>query len=72
MLVDAFLPIYDVSDAVAMVVEADTGVTWDALRQADLLDLGRRPPAVAVLGAHVLVQGLLERTREIAEGASGP
>ena len=36
MLVDEFLPVYDVSDAVATVVEADVGTTWDGLMQVDL------------------------------------
>ena len=33
MLVDEFMPIYDVSDAVATVVEADLVTTWNALMQ---------------------------------------
>lgn len=51
MLVDDFLPAYDVSDAVATVVEADTATTWDALMQVDLIEVGRKRPLVAVLGA---------------------
>lgn len=51
MLVDEFLPIYDVSDAVATVVEADRATTWDALMQVDLIEVGRRRPMVALLGA---------------------
>ena len=51
MLVDDFLPIYDVSDAVATVVEADVAMTWDALMDVDLIEVGRRRPLVAVLGA---------------------
>ena len=50
MLVDEFMPIYDVSDAVAMVVEADVATTWDALMRVDLIDVGRKRPLVAVLG----------------------
>ena len=50
MLVDEFMPIYDVSDAVATVVEADVATTWDALMRVDLIDVGRRRPLVAVLG----------------------
>lgn len=30
MLVDEFMPVYDVSDAVATVVEADLAATWRA------------------------------------------
>ena len=51
MLVDEFLPVYDVSDAVATVVDADLAATWDALMAVDLLDVGRKRPSIAVLGA---------------------
>jgi hypothetical protein len=51
MLVDEFLPAYDVSDAVATVVAADVASTWNALMELDLIDLGRRRPLIAVLGA---------------------
>jgi hypothetical protein len=51
MLVDDFLPIYDVSDAVATVVHADVGTTWDALMEVDLIDVGRKRPLVGALGA---------------------
>jgi hypothetical protein len=50
MLVDEFMPIYDVSDSVATVVEADRATTWDALMRVDLIDVGRKRPLVAVLG----------------------
>src|SRR5918911_2827696 len=50
MLVDGFLPIYDVSDSVATVVDADVVTTWDALMEIDLLDVGRKRPVVGVLG----------------------
>lgn len=50
-LSDEFLPAYDVSDAVATVVEADLGATWSALLEVDLLKLGREAPLVGVLGA---------------------
>lgn len=51
MLVDEYLPIYDVSDAVATVVEADVPATWAALMAVDLVDVGRKRPMTAVLGA---------------------
>jgi len=51
MLADDFLPIYDVSDAVATVVHADVGTTWDALMEVDLIDVGRKRPLVGMLGA---------------------
>lgn len=50
-LADEFLPVYDVSDAVAVVVDADIGATWQALLRADLIDVGRRKPLVGMLGA---------------------
>jgi hypothetical protein len=51
MLVDDFLPTYDVSDAVATVVHADVATTWDALMEVDLIEVGRKRPLVGVLGA---------------------
>jgi len=51
MLVDECLPVYDVSDAVATVVDADVATTWDALMEVDLIDVGRRRPLVGMLGA---------------------
>jgi hypothetical protein len=50
-LADAFLPAYDVSDAVAAVVEADREAAWQALLDVDLLKLGREAPLVGMLGA---------------------
>jgi hypothetical protein len=51
MLLDEFLPVYDVSDAVATVVEADVATTWRALADVDLIEVGRQRPLVGVLGA---------------------
>jgi hypothetical protein len=51
VFIDEFLPIYDVSDAVATVVEADTATTWNALMQVDLIEVGRKRPIVGLLGA---------------------
>lgn len=51
MLVDDFLPEYDVSDAVAVSVQADLATTWDALMEVDLVEVGRQRPLVGVLGA---------------------
>ena len=50
-LAEDFLPVYDVSDAVAVVVEADREVAWQALLDVDLLKLGREAPLVGMLGA---------------------
>ncbi len=51
MLEDEFLPTYDVSDAVAVVVDADAATAWAALMEVDLIELGRHRPLVGVLGA---------------------
>ena len=51
MIVDDALPVFDVSDAVATVVDADLSATWDALMEVDLIDVGRRRPLVGMLGA---------------------
>jgi hypothetical protein len=51
VLEDEFLPIYDVSDEVATVVGADPPRVWESLIDADLIEVGRRNPSVAVLGA---------------------
>ena len=48
---DEFLPVYDVSDAVATVADADPGMAWRALLDVDLLKLGREAPIVGMLGA---------------------
>ena len=51
MLIDEYLPVYDVSDSVATFVHADLARTWDALMDVDLIDVGRRRPMVGLLGA---------------------
>jgi hypothetical protein len=51
MLVDDLMPVYDVSDAVATVVETDPVAAWAALMDVDLIDLGRRRPLIGALGA---------------------
>ena len=48
---DDFLPVYDVSDAVATVADADRGTAWRALVDVDLLKVGREAPLVGMLGA---------------------
>jgi hypothetical protein len=62
---DEFLPTYDVSDAVAVVVQADPARTWDALMAADLIELGRRRPLVGALGA---LRGLPELVTRVLHG----
>ena len=51
MLVDEFLPEFDVSDEIETVVAADVATTWRTLIEADLIDVGKRRPLVSVLGA---------------------
>lgn len=46
-----FLPVYDVSDSVATVVEADRETAWQSLLDVDLLKVGREAPLVGILGA---------------------
>jgi hypothetical protein len=50
MFVDEFLPVYDVSDAVATVVKASVTTTWGALMNVDLIEVGRKRPLVGALG----------------------
>ena len=69
MLVDEFLPVYDISDAVATVVQADVATTWDALLDADLIQLGHKRPAVAILGA---LRALPEIATHIVHGQAPP
>jgi len=51
LLVDEFLPVFDFSDTIETVVAADASTTWDALVEADLIEVGRRRPLVGLLGA---------------------
>lgn len=69
MLVDEFLPSYDISDAVAVQVDADAASAWDALTDVDLLEVGRRSPVVGVLGA---VRLLPEVVAHILHGERPP
>jgi hypothetical protein len=69
MLVDELLPVYDVSDAVATVVEADVATTWECLLDADLIAVGHKRPAVAVLGA---LRALPEIAAHIVHGQAPP
>jgi hypothetical protein len=50
-LAEDFVPVYDVSDAVATVADVDRETAWQALLDVDLLALGREAPLVGVLGA---------------------
>ena len=68
-LLDEFLPAFDVSDTVATVVEAGVDVTWEALMEVDLIEVGRRRPMVAVLGA---LRGLPEIVSHLLHGEAPP
>lgn len=59
MFADSFLPTYDVSDAVAVVVDAHPAETWDALMDVDLIDVGRAKPLVGILGGVRMVPDLV-------------
>ncbi len=69
MLVDEFMPAYDVSDSVATVVAADTATTWNALLEVDLIEVGRKRPLVAVLGA---LRALPELVSHVLHGEGRP
>jgi len=69
MLVDDFLPVYDVSDTVATVVEADLHATWEALLAVDLIQVGRDRPLVALLGG---LRALPEAVSHVLHGESVP
>ena len=68
-LVDERLPVFDVSDELAVVVEADTERTWTALTSADLIEVGRRRPLVGVFGA---LRVLPEIVAHIVHGETPP
>jgi hypothetical protein len=61
LLVDEYLPVYDVSDGVATVVETDTATVWNALMNVDLIDVGRLRPLVGVLGAVRMLPEIVSR-----------
>ena len=68
-LADELLPVFDVSDELAVVVEADTDRTWTALTSVDLIEVGRRRPLVATLGA---ARALPEIVAHLLHGESPP
>jgi len=69
MLVDDFLPVYDISDSVATVVAADVPATWNALMEVDLIEVGRQRPLIAVLGA---LRGLPDIVSHLLHGEAPP
>jgi hypothetical protein len=69
MLIDDYLPIYDVSDSVATVVNADVATTWTALMEVDLIEVGRQRRAVGMLTA---LRALPEMVTRLLHGESMP
>ena len=69
MLLDDFLPVYDVSDSVATVVNADVSTTWEALMQVDLIEVGRQRRAVGMLAA---LRALPEMVTRLIHGEALP
>lgn len=66
---DRFLPIFDVDDTAATVVDADAGTAWEALMAVDLIELGRRRRLVGFLGAARMIPQLL---RDLVRGNGLP
>jgi hypothetical protein len=67
---DLFLPRFDVSDTVACVVEADARRCWRALMEVDLIEVGKKKPLVAALGAIRMLPDLASHLLH-GEGLSG-
>jgi hypothetical protein len=61
MYCDEFLPTYDVSDAVGVVVDAGPTATWDALMEVDLIEIGRGKPLIGLLGGLRMLPELATR-----------
>jgi hypothetical protein len=61
MLIDEFLPLYDVSNTVATVVDADVGTTWAALMNVDVSEVCHRRPLVAALGTLRILPDIVMR-----------
>src|ERR1044072_7355526 len=59
MYCDEFLPTFDVSDSVGVVVDAGPAETWDALMDADLIAIGRSKPLVGRLGGVRMLPGIV-------------
>src|ERR1019366_10211557 len=66
MLLDRYLPQYDVTETHAIVVDADTDLTWQAVRRSDL----SRSAVIRVL---LEMRSLPNRLQEFLKGRpSGP
>lgn len=64
-LYEELLPVYDVSDQLAVVTDADPAAAWRALEQVDLIEIGRRRPLVGLLGA---IRGLPKLVTDLLHG----
>jgi hypothetical protein len=51
VIADDFLPVFDVSDEIAVRSTASPSAAWDALMEVDLIEVGHRKPLVGLLGA---------------------
>lgn len=72
---DRLMPVWDVSDAVAIRTAADPDAAWRALASVDLIALGRKRPQVGVLGAMRMVPELvrgLATGQGLPDGPGGP
>jgi hypothetical protein len=69
MFAGEYMPVYDVSDSVATVVDASAATTWDALMNVDLMEVGRQRPVVGLLGA---IRGLPDLIVQLLRGKPLP
>ena len=68
-IAEELLPVYDISDSVATFVRAGRRVTWDALMEVDLIEIGRSKPLIGLLGA---VRMLPELASHLLHGERPP
>jgi hypothetical protein len=69
MFAEEFLPVFDVSDEVAVVAEAPPESCWQALMDVDLIEVGKQKPLVGLLGA---VRVLPELVTHLLHGERPP
>jgi len=63
------MPVYEIADAVATDVQADTAATWKALVDVDLIEVGRSKPLIGLLGA---IRALPEVAAHLLHGERPP
>lgn len=61
MLAEEFLPAFDISDSMAVVVHADRDTVWKALMEVDLIEVGRKRPLVAALSVARMLPEMVVR-----------